>query len=165
MPIKNEQNYLNNCPKNGICDSIVEGNKTKNILNYCYDNYVKLENGLIQICAPNYSPRLNEYLETLEAASYISKMNGDCFFQHKKIDLKNIIDMFPNADLPLLQSDEDFHTVLINDEFRSLLPQYNPICRIYKNSVERMPIQTVLVIVLLFTAIIITSKNFLNEDN
>lgn len=158
IPIQNEQNYLNKCPKHGVCDSIIEGNKTIMNLNYCNDNHLKLENGLIQICAPRNHSKFKKYINTLKAASYISKMNGKCFFQHKKIDINHIMDLFPKADVLLLQSDEDFHTVLINDEFRSLLPQYNPMCRLYKNSFEKMPFQTVLIIAILIISTIIASN-------
>lgn len=160
IPISNERNYLIKCPKNAICDVKIDGNNSyKFTINRCKENYMKLENGFIQICAPSQHPIIDAYLDTLKASSYISQINGNCLFQHKKIDKFHIIELFPKADVLLLNSDEDFLTYFNGDEFKSTVPQYNLMCRIYKNSFESMPLQTLLIVAVLIAALFITSKN------
>ncbi|KAK8847848.1 hypothetical protein M9Y10_018883 [Tritrichomonas musculus] len=160
IPIPNENNHERKCPKYATCDMKREGNQTIVRINYCRSNFLKIEYGKFQVCAPDNEPRLSEYMETLKAASYISKKDGDCLFKFEKIGIEKIIEKFPRADINLLRTDEDFHTIYKNEEFISFYPEYNSICRIYINSTVAMPIQTFLIIIFSIFGIFATKKYF-----
>lgn len=162
IPLPDESKYLPNCPKEGHCNHKREGNETRYHLYRCNDNYEPLTNGLIQICAPIGDPIFNEYKSTLDAAAYISKANGDCFFNNEKIDLQYIQKNFPQANPKLLITDEDFLTELNGDEFKSLLPNYESTCRAFR-ACDNSPILTGFIVLLAFIASYLIVKHFFSK--
>lgn len=147
IPLPEEKAYFSKCPKNAICDTKHESNKTTYIIKKCELNYLKIENGLIQICSPNYQPKLEEYVQTLKAASFISKNDGKLNFRQQKIDSQKVLELFPNSNPSLFETDEDFMVIVTSNELKSKVPMYSAICRAYNNSVNLMPVQTLFVII------------------
>lgn len=160
IPLPGESKYLPHCPKHGNCVTKVENNTKRYNLYQCDQNYEKITNGLIQICAPLDSQN-NEYKSTLEAAAYVSRAKGDCFFNYDKIDIEQIKKLYPQANPALLTNDEDFLTILEDNELKSLLPQYEPTCRAYTSCHNNQAL-TGLVIIIAFIASYVVVKRFSN---
>ena len=88
LPLPNEKPRMKKCPKQAVCNKRFIENETIISIHHCNNIFQKLEKGLIQICSPNSQPMLNIYLDTVNAAAFISRNDGNCFFKHKKIDSK-----------------------------------------------------------------------------
>ena len=110
IPIKNCNIYEKKCPNHASCNATYDKNKTFITVDYCENAFEKVEDGLIQICTPEL--KLKIYLATLNAAVYVSEIDGECCFKNNKIDMIFLKELFPLADLDLLQYEEDFLTEL-----------------------------------------------------
>lgn len=126
LPIPEIPEYASICPQHGHCNYIKQGNLTVAVLVNCETNYVKLDEARLHICAPN--DELQKYKETLHIASFIANYDGACLGKPVSLNVPDLARKMPNADLNLLISDFDFYTVYESGKYRSLKPDYLPIC-------------------------------------
>lgn len=161
IPLPGESKYLPHCPNHGFCNEKREGNTTRYILYQCEPNYKKITSGLIQICAPTESTSFDNYKYTLDAAAYVSQADGDCFFNHEKIDVEHVKKIHPKAIMSLLTTDNDFLTVLIesDNKLKSRIPDYESTCRAFR-ACDNNQLLTGLVVILAFIASYVIVKRF-----
>lgn len=162
IPLPGENRYLTHCPKHATCNEKQEGNITMYTIKTCDANYVKMQEDVIQVCAPK--DQMNTYRDTLKAASYISHTNGDCFFNSEYIDIEHIRKRYSHVEERLLL-DPDFYTVKErNNFFRSLIIQYEPTCRAF-HACDDSPAFTGLIIILCFIASYMIVRHYSHQLN